>query len=259
MLPLLSLCLAAEPGVSFPPLPTGRPGVPVELVLSWTDVRFRPAGPESAAYGPDMLAIGPDGAWAVVDAGGRRLLGSFGVLLIGAVDGVAFAADGDLLVQSHGVVLRYADGVEVGKVSVPPLVPGGARLLSEGEDVYARDVFGNDHPVARAPTVGGLEPALARGFAPGPVVRRSERGVVTRDGEVVVSGALAARPVGACTLVEYGVRGAVSARELRCDDGAYDLPVDGLYRPYAGVAASGADVAWLDPRADGLHLVRVSR
>ncbi len=259
MLLLLAVVHAAETGTSLPTLPSGVPGVPVEVVVPWSVARFVPVGEESPAYGPDRLAIGPGGAWAVLDAGRRTVLGSFGTLRIGAVEGVAFAVDGDLLVSTHGVVVRYRAGVEVGKVAIPPLVPGGAALQAEGEDVYARDVFGNDHPIARAPAAGGFEPSVARGFAPGPVLRRSATGVVTLDGRTLATGALAGRPVGACAVVEFGARGAVTGRELRCADARWDLPLDGRYRPYAGVAAWGADVAWLDPREDGLHVVRVSR
>lgn len=262
MLLLLSATFASEPGASLPSLPAGPPGVAVEVVVPWSVAGLVPAGPEQPAFGPDRLAIGPDGAWAAMSVPRARVIGSFGELPVAGADALAFTEDGDLLVLAGRRLTRYAvspgSAAPVAGVDLPGLVPPGVGLSVEGEEVVGVDVFGNLHPVARAVAGGGLAPPEDAALRPGPAVRRTAAGEVTRDGEPVARGALAARPVGACVLVERGVRGAVTARELVCAGRVWALPLDGVYRPFAGVAAWEDVVAWLDPRADGLHVTRVS-
>lgn len=252
---LLAGEIAALPGLD--PLQPA-PGARGERVVGWDQVGLAPAGPESAAFGPGRLAIGPDGAWAVWDVVNHRVIGSFGEWGAAGVDGLAFAPDGDLLVLQGRALLRV-DGAQVASVAVPGLVPPGAELEVWGGVAMGVDALGNGHPVAMV-DAGGLGPASGPSLvAPDPTVI-VRGGDVLLDGAVVARGALAARRVGDCAVVERGARGAVTGRALVCPGGRWELPVDGLYRPVGWIAADGlGGHAWLDPRADGLHLVRVSR
>lgn len=245
------------PSASFEPLQPA-PGSSSELVLGWDRVGHHPGGPESAAFGPGWLAIGPGGAWAVWDVVNLRVVGSFGSVVAPSVDGIAFAPDGDLLLLQGRTLWRW-DGDRAESIRVPGLVPPGSGLEVWGGVAMGVDVLGNGHPIA-------MVDAGALGAVSGPSLVEADPSVVLRSGvvwideEPVARGALAARRIGECALVEYGQRGAVSGRALVCADARWELPTGGAYRPTGWIAADGAGgYAWLDPRADGLHLVRVSR
>lgn len=230
--------------------------------LSWAELGFVPAGPEAPAIGPEHLALGPDGRWALWDPVRRRVHGA--ELGIHRVDDLAFAPDGDLLVldSSSRILSRWEEGRLVRAVSLDRLVPSQLRLVVDGELAAGVDVFGNLRPIADL-AGGGLDrPELPR-LLPAPHRVELLAGAVLVDGRPIgVGEALAARVVGDWVLVEQGERGAVVDRvvvSLRSGRQVEIGPRSGPYRPAFDVAA-GADgsFGWIEPTAAGLRLHRVA-
>jgi hypothetical protein len=265
---LVPLSLAGEP-VGVPGPDVSAPGaLRDEVVLAWSTVGFAPAAPESPAIGPSLLALGPDGRAAVYDPLGRRVIVvGAGAFPVGAAADLAFTSAGVLLVMDDaGRSLRaYAVGGKLlGERAFPGIVPPGGSLGLDGDIACSIDPFGNCHPLAEVSSDGAL------GAAAGPGLRPPERRVVNQGGALLVDGHRVAtlpgrgggRILGDWLLVETMDEGTATRRAVPLDGGAtVALPVRGrLYAPARDVAVSpDGDLGWIDPRTDGLHLVRVAR
>ncbi len=264
---MVSIALATEPIVVGPADPEAPALQRSEVVLSWDEVGLRPAVPESPAIGPDRLALGPDGVSAIYDPLGKRVIlvggSSFAVP---AADGLAFTTSGVLLVlDDRARTLRAyrQDGGLVDEQALPGVVPPGGALRVEGAVVTSVDLFGNGHPLATVSTAGVLtspqRPTLV------PAARRVVRtgGSFVVDGRTVatIEGRGGARLLGDWLLVEAVGDGAVMRAAIPLEGGdTVSLPTRGrLYAPAQDVAVGpDGDLAWIDPRADGLHVVRVA-
>ncbi len=240
----------------------------VETVLPWGSVGLSPALPEQAAFGPDQLALGPDGAWALWDPVRAEVHGSFGRLSLPAVTGLAFTVEGDLLVLHDGVreLRRFRGLTEQARGRIDDLCPIGGTLVVVGDEALVIDAFGNAHPAATL-TLGGLGPARRPLLRP-PAHRATLRqGRLDVDGRALDLGAdvVAARVLGDHLLIEHGARGAVTHRGLYplrpTASPAAELRLPGpsaVYAPAAAIAVGpDGEVGWLDPQPDGLHIVRV--
>lgn len=265
---MVSIALAAEPVVVVGTSDPDAPGpIRSEVVLEWDVVGLRDAQPESPAIGPDHLALGPDGVAAVYDPLGKRIfvVGGSAFRVPGA-DGLAFTARGVLLVlddSARRLRAYRADGALLDEEALPGVVPPGGALRVEGTVVTSVDVFGNGHPLATVSDNGALtRPSAPSLVPPARRVVRSGSSVVV-DGRTVATftGRGGARLVGDWLLVEAVDDGAVTRRAIPLDGGdAVELPAAGrLYAPAQDVAvAPDGDLAWIDPRVDGLWLVRVT-
>lgn len=266
---MVSMALAAEPVVVA--VGTSDPDAPgpirSEVVLAWGVVGLRDAEPESPAIGPDNLAVGPDGVAAVYDPLGRRVLVVGGAAFrVPGADGLAFTARGVLLVLDDAArTLRAyrADGALIDEEPLPGVVPPGGALRVEGTVVTSVDVFGNGHPLATVSDNGGLTRPSAPSLVPPPrrVVRSGASVLVDGRPVATFGGRGGARLLGDWLLVEAVADGAVSRRAIPLEGGEpVELPAAGrLYAPAQDVAvAPDGDLAWIDPRVDGLWLVRVT-
>lgn len=271
-LSITPLALAAEPVLVGGPNPGGPAPSTVEIVLSWAEVGLRPAVPESPAIGPDLLALGPEGAAAVYDPLGRRVVVVGGrAFPVAGADGLAFTAAGVLLVMDGTARTLRAydtDGALLDEQAFPGLVPPGGTLSVTGgafdtSAVLSVDAFGNGHPLAAVSAAGAL--SAPTGAALVPPTRR----VVRTGTSLLVDGARVAtldgrgggRLFGDWLLVEAMNDGAVSRTAIPLDGGAaVTLPVRGrVYAPSQDVAVGpDGSLGFLDPRADGLYVVRVA-
>lgn len=274
MLFLLAFAIAAEPG-SLPGVYAPAPQLDVDLLVPWSTVGFSPAAPESVAFGPDHLALGPDGRWALWDPVRHVILvdgeawprASGAPAVLARVDGLAFASNGDLVIlDASARILTRWDGTSRWTLPMDRLCPKDVRLVIDGELAAGIDAFGNVRPLADLSA--GLNPAEGPKLLAPEYVARVSNGVVEIDSpgaqQTVIDApadSLAARIVGDWVLVEAGQPGKLRERVLiSLETGrSVGLPLDGRYRPASGVTA-GPDgtVGFLNPAADGLHIVRVS-
>lgn len=250
------VALAAEPGALDPALPDLGPA------LTWAEVGLDPGGAERAARGPDLLAAGPSGRWAVYSPVDRHVVGAGIDLALPPVDGLAFAPDGDLLVLIGRDVTRWDGATRVAGATLPALAPAGATLVVTGDRADVVDVFGNLHPVASL-TTGALAAPSGPPLFPAEHVVKLRDGRVTVDARAVPTPAdtLGARVIGDWLVVEAGERGAVRAREAVSLTTGKRVPLPlrsaAPYRASSDVAVSPeGDLTWLDPRADGLYVHR---
>lgn len=274
VLPWLSIAQAAAPPLVAEPrggaVTVPRPDLPAldtTLVLPWSSVGFRAAAPESAPVGPDLVALGPDGAWAVWDPVRHVVLGAGFSLAVPHADSLAYTEEGDLLVLDDGArtLARYTlpAGALAARVPLSGLSPVGATLDREGELAVGRDVFGNLHPLADL-SAGGLDAATGPHLLPPAHQARLQAGRVTVDGAALGPvAAVGARVVGDWVVIEGGARGAVTTRTAisLVTGREVGLPAraGARYRPSVDVAAGpDGDLVYLEPAADGLHLIRVS-
>lgn len=269
VLSLLPLAAATEPALGSLGIDPGAT-VPGVVRLSWSELGFSPAAPEQAAYGPDHLAVGPDGAWALWDAVTLTVVGSGGTFPLPGATDLAFTADGDLLVldtrrRSLG---RYApDGRQLATTPFPGLVPTSVTLELAGGVAWGVDGLGNAHPIA--------ELAHGLGSTSAAALRRPAHQVVRQGDAVLVDGAVVARAPGLVSgrviggadgadgwlLVEVRDGNVVSRAAVSLASGAaVALPGEGrLYRPVDDLAV-GPDgrLWWLDPTDAALTLRAVA-
>lgn len=260
----LLLAAGAHAGDTVPDVPIDGPAGAVveEAVLPWEAVGFAPAAPERTALGPQHLAAGPDGLAVVYDPVGKRVvvlrdLAIEGAFAIGRVDDLAIGPDGEIVaVIGRRVHLLDASGAELDRFDVPALVPTGVDVEVRGDEVVGLDPFGNVRPIARidghaltatdGPALRKV-PAAARVDVPGALktgTRAFEGGGTTW---LVVDAVVSDAPIAVERWAQVG--------------GTHvDLPVDErLYAPFGDLAVDAdGRLLVLDPREDGLHLLRVS-
>lgn len=256
---LVSITLAGEPVVAGPGAPGGEPApIPDRVVLAWDEVGYVPPGVEQAAFGPDALALGPDGAWALWDPVLRMVHGSGGSFAVPGATDLAFTDSGDLLVLDTRTrtLSRWAGGRQVATVALPGLCPTSVRLRVVDGAAWGEDVHGNLHPIA------GLE---GGGFTPwtgerlreaGPSLRRVGDGLELDGRRLPLSGVAGARAEGDWLIVDLGTPGH-TRRVLYHPGSGARVEVEGQagwrYRPADGVAV-GPDgrVGWIEPGAQAL-------
>ncbi|MDP2315190.1 MAG: hypothetical protein Q8P41_19985 [Pseudomonadota bacterium] len=266
-LSLTPMSFAAEPVLVGSPQSRVPAAITVEVVLSWNEVGFRSAAPESPAIGPDLLALGPDGAAAVYDPIDRAVVVVGGKSFpVAGADGLAFTAAGVLLVMDNAArTLRAYDrgGALLDEQAFPGLVPTGGYLAVSGAAVLSVDAFGNGHPLAVVSTAGVL--SAPKGAALVPPARRLVRtgSSLLVDGTAIATftGRGGGRLFGDWLLVEAMNDGTVSRTAIPLDGGpTVSLPVRGrVYAPSQDVAvAPDGALGFLDPQPDGLHVVRVA-
>jgi len=250
-----------------------------ETVLSYADVGFEPARLEQLASGPDHIAAGPDGLIAMFDPVNLRIivirkqmeLRSFSAPF---VDDVAFTPEGHLVLlegRSRVVSLWSQDGVHLDQRPLPGLVPAGIRLSVDGDEIYAKDIFGNRHPVAAVDGQQFIDSEGPRLLPPIHTVKWMGWGFEVDDVRIplppVINEAAhaGAQVVGDHWLLIDAVMKenpiAVTRVALHLETGKIQsLPVDNRhYVPQQDVDAWGGVLFYLDPQADGLHLHEVGR
>lgn len=239
---------------------------------------FSPAALESPAFGPDLLAVGPNGAIALWDPVRRTVFGVSAaqafVFPVDHADSLAWTTSGDLVVldESARVLTRWAPlptaagASHVARLAMDRLCPVGVRLAVWGDLAVGVDAFGNAHPLADL--AAGLAPATGpRVLAPSHLVR-VDAGELTVDGRRidVASASLGAPALGArllddWLLIEAGERGAVRARfVISLSTGRQvDLPLGGRYRPAVGVSVGPDGVlGYLNTASASLVVVQVA-
>lgn len=242
---------------------------------------FSPMAPESPAFGPDLLAIGPEGAVALWDPVRFAVFGVVGpdvfALPLDHADSLAWTTAGDLLVldESSRTLTRWgltpfgaapggpgrASASQVAAIAMDRLCPVGVRLAISGDLAFGIDAFGNAHPLADL--VAGLAPPSGPRLWPPSHVVRLHGGELSVDGVRVNApiDALGGRLLGDWVLVEAGQRGAVRQRlAISLITGRQvELPLGGRYRPAKGVNV-GLDGAlgYLDTAGASLVVVQVA-
>lgn len=230
-----------------------------DLALSWSNLGFSPAGLERAAMGPDVLAVGVDGRWALWDPVDGKVRSSEGEFAQGTLSSMAFDGDGALLLldERARTLSRYEDGQATERWAADRMCPAGVSLVIQGGRAWGRDTFGRLHPIAT------IDPDREEPTSIAHVSRLSE-GKLTVDGATVPVPAdvLSGRVVGDWLVIEAGRPGALRARYAQSltSGRKVSLPLlrDERYRPsHDVVAASDGSLAWMDARVDALHLHRV--
>ena len=144
------------------------------------------------------------------------------------------------------------------------LVPPGGTLELQGDVAVSRDVFGNGHPLAVVGTSGALTAPTGPALLPAARMVEKVGSRIRVDGVTIaeISGEKGgARVLGDWVIVESLSAGAVTRTAIALDGGTrVTLPVRGrLYAPTDDISVSPeGELGWIDPRADGLHLVRVT-
>jgi hypothetical protein len=245
-----------------------------EIVLDYGAVGLIPAGSEQPAMGPDRIAGGPEGRFALHNPATRSVLVFDALQLshsipVQGVDDLLFAPNGDLLIlELDRRVRRFSpEGALLQVFPLPALVPTHVRLAVQADRLVGVDPFGNGHSVATM-TPGGLEPTAGPALTPPAHAVRWNGHTLQVDGQhVPIDAAKASGRVldgGASEwLVVEAVVGDSPIRVERwalLGDARVDLPVDGrLYAPTQDLAVdANGRLLVLEPRTDGLHIVRVS-
>lgn len=253
---MVAYALASEPGPGGVEVHPSLPPLATQIVLRWEDVGFSEAQPDAAAFGPEHLALGPDGRWALWDPVKLQVIGDAGVILADHADALAFGADGDLWVldETRRTLSRWSGTERVDTWPVDRLCPSGVRLVVDGDEPRGIDLFGNSRRLVEGEA---LRP-------PAHVARKDGAGLVV-DGErlSVPADLLGARILGDWVVVEAGRPGAVRLRQAISLTTGKVVTLPGRagqrYRSaYDLAAAPDGSFGWIDPQADGLHLHRVS-
>lgn len=256
---LVSITLAGEPVVEGPGVPGGGPApVPARVELGWDEVGYAAAGVERAAFGPDALALGPDGAWALWDPVLRMVHGSGGSFAVPGATDLAFTDSGDLLVLDTRTrsLSRWSGGRRVATVALPGLCPTSVRLRVLDGAAWGEDVLGNLHPIARVDGTGFAAWNGERLREAAVAVRRVGDGLELDGRRLPLSGVAGARAEGDWLIVDLGAPGH-TRRVLYHPESGARVDIEGQagwrYRPADGVAV-GPDgrVGWIEPGAQAL-------
>lgn len=255
---ILSLSFAGEPVVERPRLPdAGGAPVAATIELPWDALGYSPEEPEQAAFGPDHLALGPDGAWALWDPVLRRVHTSAGAVRADGATDLAFTPSGDLLVLDTRTrtLSRWSTGQEVARAALPGLCPTSVRLVVMEGVAWGEDAVGNLHPIVAVSGEGLGAPSGAELRDPAMRVAGHE-GRLWVDGQrTPVTGVVGARAEGEWVLVDLGRPGAVHRSFFHPASGRLVAPgaPAALYVPADGVAV-GPDgrIGWIDPQAHAL-------
>lgn len=267
-------------------------------MVPWSQdgVTLRPAQPEQLAFGPQAVAVDPQGDALVLDSVRGRLVRVGGattalpfVLPPASEDLIGFA-DGAIAVYrpvDRGVHLFGREGQPQGSLRVPSVLTEVGLLEADASHrVWVQDAFqesallGSPHaPLDDASVLrsrrdgvwGGVEVIVKAGVARLRVLGQGERKTIERElviGRGVRSGLIVGR-AGAtvCARTERLIGGATVrvAREAVCVDTTTGretlrtaLPAPGLYAPRRELALGGSplQLAHIEPRAEGLVVRR---
>lgn len=251
-------------------------------LLPWAELDLIPAAPESPALGPDLLAAGPDGQLAlwnpaealvhVYDSVDAALAGDTGsAFALAAADDLAWTGSGIIVLDGRRISLFSASGQLLSERALPELVPTGARLQVDGDQVYGADVFGNRHPAAQLVKGALVAPSSQKLLAPADPVRWDAASQTMRAGgqelalkDAIKAGGRVIRGGGQRWLVVDAVVGdaplRIQRQVLSLDSGARaTIPVEGrLYAPTLDVAVDGRGaLIWMAPQRDGLRVGEV--
>ena len=248
-----------------------------ETLLPYAVVGFEPGSVDEQPRGGELLTVGMRGQLALYNPVSAQ------VLLLDQAYRVAATIDaidvGSMAWDEHGRLLLYAphrrmlslhgpDGALLDVAELPDIVPTGGQVVIDAAEVFIVDVFGNRHRAARL--ADGLLLPEGRTVVPGPgrIRWEAELGRLTVDGvywplpdAIKASGRLIGED---WLLVDQVVAespiAATRTAMLRETGEHHSLPVEGRrYVPRADVVAGEAgQLLYLDPRMDGLYLVRVT-
>lgn len=253
---MVAFALASEPGPGGIEVHPSLPPLEAEVVLGWDEVGLADAREDAPAFGPEHLAIGPGGRWALWDPVRLRVIGDAGELLVDHADSLAFGADGDLWVldETRRQLSRWSGVDKVGAWSMDRLCPTGVDLVIDGDEPRGIDIFGNSRRLVAGETLRAPEHVAKRTGA-----------TLTVDGRVLAAPAdvLGAKLLGDWVVIEAGRPGAVRLRQAVSLTSGKVVTLPGragqVYRAADDVAvAPDGAIGWIDPQADGLHLRRVS-
>ena len=248
-----------------------------ETLLPYSVVGFEPGGVDAPSRGGELLTAGSRGQLALYNPVSAEVILLDGDHLVTAtIDAVGV---GSMAWDEHDRLLLYAphrrelslhgpDGVQLDVAELPDIVPPGGRVVIAAAEVFIVDVFGSRHRAARLDD--GLLPPEGRTLVPGAgrVRWESEQRLLTVDGvhwplpdAIKASGRLVGEDwlLIDQVLTESPIV-ATRAVALRETGERHSLPVDGRrYVPRGDVALDEVGrLLYLDPRIDGLYLIRVS-
>ncbi|NOY26020.1 MAG: hypothetical protein GXP62_09130 [Oligoflexia bacterium] len=279
-MPLFASILASLIGVGL--LGPAAAATTSRSVLPWSQLSLEPAAPDAAARGPELLTAGHLGMLAVCDpvshevdlidasgAGGDRVSSR---LAVGLCGDIAFALTGDLVILDNAtrrLSLVGVDGQTLAQVTLPDLAPTGLHLAIENDQVLGLDLFGNAHPLASVEGAS-LQPARQTKLEDraGAILWDAASHSLHTDGltlDLPQARVASGQQVGDWLIVDIVVNDApalmVRRQAWHVPTGqVVDLPVQGrLYAPHQDAAQDDQGrLVVLDPRADGLGLLRVS-
>ena len=246
---------------------------PTTSTVSWSQLGHTAAVEDAQPRGPGLLRAGADGRLLLYDGVRREVVILEGdrpalAFPVRHASDLAFVDDGVLVLDhaARSVSLWSLDGTQRSQRELGPLVPTSVGLRVEGDQVLARDVFGNGHPAATL-RGGELEAPVARGLQQRAGAGGWDAGVMRTEGlQLELPHALEAsgQRFGDWLVVDVVVADAPIAVERTAwhipSRQAFELPVEGrLYAPRGDVAATPeGDLVVIVPRDRGLEILRVS-
>jgi len=242
-----------------------------EVVLPYEVWGVFSGAPEEKSFGPDHLAVGPNGLSMWVDPTRSQVvvfrdLAVESAFLAWGLDDVAFSADGDvLLLKGRTLELVSTTGFLIAQLPVHELIPTSVTLAVEGSHVFAVDVFGNQHSLAEVGNAG-LGLPHGRRLRPDPAQVRRGIGIVEQGSwwfPVVDTKKIGVRAIDSAQVVVVDTLEDTSplrvTREIVTPNARWTLNVGArLYDPVDDIAV-GPDgtLMWFEPLVDGIHLYRM--
>lgn len=248
-----------------------------EIRLPYAEVGFDAGAVDEDARGGQLLTAGPsdrlalynpvDGAVVLLDGDGT-IRGGFDAL---GISSMAWDSAGRLVTYAahrRTLSLHSPDGVLLDEAGLPDIVPPGGTIAIAAADVFVVDVFGNLHRAA-AITDGTLQPPSGPTLVQGAGRIRWDGAAHTMTvdgiawplpGAIKASGHLVSDDWLLLDAVVTESPITVTRTAILRETGeSLELPVSSrLYVPDGDTAAQAGDLLYLDPRADGLYLVRVT-
>jgi hypothetical protein len=248
-----------------------------ETRLPYSVVGFDPGAVDSPPRGGELLSVGPRGKLALYNPVSSAVIvldrDHHVTAIVDAigVGSIAWIDDGRLLLYAphrRELTLHGPDGALLDIAGLPDIVPPGGRVSVSAAEVFIVDVFGSRHRAARI--AEGLLPPEGRTLVPGAdrIRWEAEHGRLTVDGvhwPLPDAIKASARLIGSDWLLIDQVVGespivATRTAVLRETGEHHSLPVEGRqYVPRVDVVSDEAgELIYLDPRVDGLYLIRVT-
>jgi len=249
-----------------------------EIWLSYEVAGFDGGDVDEVPRGGELLTAGPDDRLALynpIDARVLLLDGDHQITALidsAGVGSMAWDSAGRLLLYAphrRQLILHAPDGRLLDVIALPDIIPAGGTVVVSAADAFVVDVFSNLHRAARISDDTLLPPSGPTLVEDGGRVRWDAAATtLTVDGidwplpeAIKASGRLVGND---WLLIDQVVAGspivATRTAALRETGERLHLPVDSrLYVPRADVAADAdGRLLYLDPREDGLYIVRVT-